>query len=143
MRFKELVSDPNLISGIHNYCDRWCERCHFTARCAVFAAEEADPDNDPSSRDISNAAFWQKLASIFNEAHEMIAEWAEEIGVDLSEEALAPIGELHEKQRRITRKHPLAKAAEEYAADVSEWFEREFHALDVISDTPPKSGDIE
>ena len=24
------------ISGIHNYCDRWCERCHFQQRCDVF-----------------------------------------------------------------------------------------------------------
>lgn len=141
MRFKALVDNPNFISGIHNYCDRWCERCHFTARCAVYAAEEADPDNDPSSRDINNAAFWQKLGSIFKEANEMIAEWAEENGVDLSEEALAPIGELQEKQRRITRKHPLAKAAEKYAFDVSEWFEKEFRPLEVNSDIQPGSED--
>ena len=143
MRFKELVDNPNFISGIHNYCDRWCERCHFTARCADYAAEEADPDNDPSSRDINNAAFWQKLASIFQEANEMIAEWAEENGIDLSEEAPAPIGELQEKQRRATRKHPLAKAAEKYAFDVSEWFEKEFRRIEVISDEPPKSEDTE
>ena len=87
MRFKNLAPNPNLISGIHNYCDRWCERCHFTARCAVYAAEEAEPDNDPSSRDINNAAFWQKLASIFKETQEMIVEWAEENGVDLMRSA--------------------------------------------------------
>ncbi|HVE57390.1 MAG TPA: hypothetical protein VNB22_11225 [Pyrinomonadaceae bacterium] len=27
------------VSGIHNYCDRWCERCTFTARCRVAEAE--------------------------------------------------------------------------------------------------------
>jgi hypothetical protein len=143
MRFKELVDNPNFISGIHNYCDRWCERCHFTTRCAVYAAEEADPDNDPSSRDINNPAFWQKLSSIFKEAHEMIAKWAEENGVDLSEEALAPIGKLQENHRRVTRNHPLAKTAEKYAFDVSEWFDKEFRPLEVISDIPPKSEDTE
>jgi hypothetical protein len=65
----------------------------------VYAAEEADPDNDPSSRDINNAAFWQKLSSIFKETLEMISEWAEENGVDLSEEALAPLGELGKAAR--------------------------------------------
>ena len=143
MRFKELVDNPNFISGIHNYCDRWCERCHFTARCAVYAAEEADLDNDPSSRDINNAAFWQKLSSIFKETLEMISEWAEENGVDLSEEALAPIGELKEKQREDTRKHPLAKAAERYAFDVSEWFEKEFPQIDLISVLPAESNSSE
>jgi hypothetical protein len=141
MRFKDLAGNPNFISGIYNYCDRWCERCHFTARCGVYAAEEADPDNDPFSRDISNAAFWQKLSSIFKETQEMISEWAEENGVDLSEEALAPTRELQEKQRKDTRKHPLAKAAEKYAFDVSEWFEKEFRPVDVISDLPPQSED--
>ena len=24
------------ISGVHNYCDRWCERCRFQQRCDVF-----------------------------------------------------------------------------------------------------------
>lgn len=142
MRFKDLAANPNLISGIHNYCDRWCERCNFTARCAVYAAEEADPDNDPSSRDINNAAFWQKLSSIFKETQEMISEWAEENGVDLSEEALAPIGKLKEKQREDTRKHPLAKAAEKYAFDVREWFAKESKQTEVISDLPAQFEDV-
>jgi hypothetical protein len=29
------------IEGVFNYCDRWCERCPFTTRCAVFAVEVA------------------------------------------------------------------------------------------------------
>jgi hypothetical protein len=41
--------EPDLdqfISGIYNYCDRWCERCSMTARCYVFWQEkraEASP----------------------------------------------------------------------------------------------------
>ncbi len=27
------------IPGIYNYCDRWCERCEFTTRCAVYERE--------------------------------------------------------------------------------------------------------
>jgi len=59
--------DANLITGIHNYCDRWCERCSFTARCAVYAAEQADPSLDPAGHDINNVAFWQKISAIFAE----------------------------------------------------------------------------
>jgi hypothetical protein len=29
------------IDFISSYCDRWCERCAFTARCSAFAAETA------------------------------------------------------------------------------------------------------
>ncbi|HYJ89163.1 MAG TPA: hypothetical protein VEW46_24065 [Pyrinomonadaceae bacterium] len=141
MRFKDLMDNPNFISGIHNYCDRWCERCNFTARCAVYAIEEADPDINPDRCDIHNAKFWQKLSSIFKETHEMISEWAEKNGLDLSEEALAPIGEEIEKQRRHTHNHPLAQAAEKYAFAVREWFAKEFEHLQPISDMSPKLAD--
>src|ERR1700730_17566910 len=63
----ELARNSDFISGIYNYCDRWCERCPFTARCLVFATEKADEDDDPESRDIRNAKFWQKLASTFEQ----------------------------------------------------------------------------
>ncbi len=29
-QLKKLAKDPKFISGIYNYCDRWCERCAFT-----------------------------------------------------------------------------------------------------------------
>jgi hypothetical protein len=31
--------DQGFISGVHNYCDRWCERCPFTSRCRAYAME--------------------------------------------------------------------------------------------------------
>src|SRR2546422_9635312 len=80
----ELAENPDLISGIYNYCDRWCERCPFTSRCMVYATERAESiSDDPESQDINNAKFWQKLEGIFRETHALILEWAEEMGVDL------------------------------------------------------------
>lgn len=111
MRMKdisELARNPNLISGIHNYCDRWCERCPFTARCLVYATEEADSDIHPASRDVSNAAFWQKLVSIFQETKQMISEWAEENGIALSSDVLTEVEEQRGRQRGQARTHPLA-----------------------------------
>ncbi len=31
--------EHGFIPGIHNYCDRWCERCPFSSRCRAFAIE--------------------------------------------------------------------------------------------------------
>jgi len=31
--------DQGFIPSIHNYCDRWCERCPFTSRCRAYAME--------------------------------------------------------------------------------------------------------
>ena len=75
----ELIENGNFISGIHNYCDRWCERCPFTSRCIVYATEQADRDfDDPEVHDIRNEKFWRKLHSIFANTAEMIAKWAAE-----------------------------------------------------------------
>ncbi len=131
---RELAENPNLISGIHNYCDRWCERCPLTARCLLYATEEADADNDPASRDISNGAFWQKLTSIFQETHEMISAMAAEKGVDLNPHGLAEEQAQRDKQRRQVRNHPLAKAGEQYALDVNEWFKNDSRQVEVFSD---------
>jgi len=122
----ELAGNPNFISGIYNYCDRWCERCPFTSRCLVYASEKEDEENDPESRDINNAAFWQKLTSIFEQTREMITTWAEENGVDLeAAEALAAKDE-HDRDMEDARNHELTVAAENYAWLVRTWFEEEF-----------------
>ena len=28
--------EERFISGIYNYCDRWCERCRMTQRCFLY-----------------------------------------------------------------------------------------------------------
>lgn len=55
---KKLAGNKNFISGIYNYCDRWCERCAFTARCMNFAMARQSAD-DPAANDINNEKFWQ------------------------------------------------------------------------------------
>lgn len=122
----ELAGNPNFISGIYNYCDRWCERCPFTSRCLVYATEKEDEENDPESRDINNAAFWQKLTSIFEQTREMITTWAEENGVDLETEEAQAAKDEHDRDMEDARSHELTVAAENYAWQVRKWFEEEF-----------------
>jgi len=123
----ELAGERDFISGIYNYCDRWCEKCPFTSRCRVYATEAADGDlDDPEVHDINNEKFWRKLESIFREAHEKIAAWAEEAGVDLeSSESQAAIAE-HEQLEQEADEHQLAELARQYAMTVQEWFAEEF-----------------
>jgi hypothetical protein len=125
----ELAADRDFISGIYNYCDRWCEKCPFTSRCRVYFSEAADGDlDDPEVHDINNEKFWGKLESIFREAHEQIAAWAEEAGVDLeSTESQAAVAE-HERREQEAEAHQLAGLARQYAMTVQEWFAEEFVA---------------
>ena len=137
----ELARNPDLISGIFNYCDRWCERCPLSSRCLLYASEQEDEDNSPENRDIQNEAFWRKLSSIFQETQEMVSEWAKENGVDLTQ-----VGDEefeHRKQRRRQAdNHPLAKAGKKYANAASDWF-REFDQVVEVSDLASTESDIE
>ena len=131
----ELAENPDFISGIYNYCDRWCERCPFTSRCMVYATESAESiSDDPESHDLNNDKFWQKLEGIFRQTHALILEWAEEMGVDLeSAEAEAAIAE-RAQQREEAKEHPLSVSARHYAEAVQQWFKDEFAVEENVHD---------
>jgi hypothetical protein len=137
----ELARNPDLISGIYNYCDRWCERCPLASRCLLYATEQEDEDNSPESRDIQNEAFWRKLSSIFQETREMVMEWAEKEGIDLNEFKEEDELQLRKKRRQVDN-HSLARAGKNYANSASDWF-REFDQLVEVSDLAATDADIE
>ena len=138
----ELASNPDLISGIYNYCDRWCERCPLTSRCLVYATEKEDDDSTQTD-DLTNEAFWRKLSNVFQETRDMIAEWAREAGVDLDnttddEDDLVQ----RRKRRQQVDNHPLARAGKKYANDASDWF-REVDQTIEVSDLRTHTPDRE
>jgi hypothetical protein len=131
----DLANNPNFISGIYNYCDRWCERCPFTSRCMVYATEKEDDDGDSQARDITNEKFWRKLGSIFEETKQMMVAWAEKEGIDLDQEETS--NKRREKRGSSrTDRDELAVAAKRYASKVTSWFTA-FDQIVNASDQPP------
>lgn len=127
----ELVNNPDLISGIYNYCDRWCERCPLTSRCLVYATEQEDNDS-PQSRDVCNAAFWRKLNTICEETRELIVAWARQGDVDLNGSS-DDDDSRSKRKRQLVDNHPLTKAGKKYANAASDWL-REFDQTVEVSD---------
>ena len=126
---RDLAGDPNLISGIYNYCDRWCERCQFTSRCFLYATEQADPDlDDPEVRDINNEKFWRKLQDIFRNTAEMITEWAAETGVDLNSIDVSEEMAERERAAEAAEQSELSQRAQAYMTNVNNWFRDEFNS---------------
>jgi hypothetical protein len=131
--FKELAARPDFISGIHNYCDRWCERCAFSSRCAVYATEADDPDLDsPDVRDLNNVKFWRKLETIFKDAHDLIKQCAAEAGIDL--DAIDHNEVSHDEEIESARRNELSVLAQDYARMVESWFENELVAAEQLDD---------
>ena len=114
-------SNTKHISGIYNYCDRWCERCPFTSRCLNFEMSEEKFD-DPQSRDITNEAFWQKLGETLHETLTMLKEMAAEKGIDLDtidiEEEQADSG--FEEKSVV---HMTTHLAKSYISMTNDWFD--------------------
>jgi len=122
----ELLQDPKFISGIYNYCDRWCERCAFSNRCLVYAEEKADDSGDPAERDMDNQKFWDKLHLRFQETLEMIKADAKERGIDLNDPKLedSVAREQREERRRAAKNVPLARGAKAYMGATEKWFDQ-------------------
>jgi hypothetical protein len=125
----QLARDPKFISGIYNYCDRWCERCSFSNRCLTFAMEreeeENDGDADPADRDVANQKFWDKLQRRFHETLKMVRADAKKRGIDLDDPKLQDaVAEREREERRLASKNlPLARVAQAYSKAAEKWFD--------------------
>lgn len=74
--------DEHFIPGVHNYCDRWCERCPFTTRCRVYANEQELTED---AKDPADPAFWLNIKKSFEGVLEMLNKMMEEMGIDPDE----------------------------------------------------------
>lgn len=109
--------DDNLIPGIFNYCDRWCERCDFTARCRVFAMEAERGSLDDSDDPIGDAL--DVVRESFAEAKEMLIERAEEMGIDIDAAMNDPeIDASIKRTRETVESHEAVELAKDYAVNV-------------------------
>jgi len=132
---KELAAHPDFITGIYNYCDRWCERCAFSSRCFLYASEIADPDLDaPGVSDLNNVKFWRKLESIFKDANELIKQCAAEAGIDLDAIDQSEVAASHHRETESARPDELSVLSQNYARMVETWFENELVAAEQLDD---------
>lgn len=74
------------IENIYAYCDRWCERCGFGARCQAYAArkEIRHPENLEAD-DEKNRIFWERLENEATEVQNKIKLKAAQKNIDLTE----------------------------------------------------------
>jgi hypothetical protein len=132
-RLKKLASDKRFISGIYNYCDRWCERCPQTSHCLNFSVSEEE-FSDPEARDIGNEAFWKKLSETFRETLELLRESAKEWGIDIETLDSAENEESIKAKDVAAENHLLCRVAQRYSQLAEDWFrERETLFFEVAS----------
>lgn len=106
-------AEDDSIPLIHNYCDRWCERCEFTLRCTVFAME-AESELSASDNPMGDAL--RTVAQSLADAKQMLIEKAEEFGIDVEVALTDPeIEESMERQRAAVEGFEAVELAKQYA----------------------------
>jgi hypothetical protein len=145
----QLAGDPALISGIYNYCDRWCERCAFTARCLSFKMQHARTGRRPSGNQPAAPdpqAFWDDIARSFAFARQLVEREARKHGIDLDSPGALVEAEREERQRRrlaARQGGALHRAATTYWKSAKALLERlrpELTETEVALDTQARLG---
>ena len=126
--FQKLSRNPKFISGIYNYCDRWCERCAFTARCMNFAMEQEENEQH-GGPPADTEDFWERFESSLALTKDMITDIAKEQGMTFDSAVLEEIAKEKAKQRLEAKNHPLAQSAFGYGEMVNDWFKTGADAL--------------
>jgi hypothetical protein len=122
-KIQNTMSEENFISGVHNYCDRWCERCRFVERCEVGASEKlADLELQMAlaeNEEEQAALTTDFLHDTFTEIQNMLLENAEELGIDLNAAMEAADNEPAPEPSEAQQK--LEELARSYAGLASDW----------------------
>ncbi|RYZ22332.1 MAG: hypothetical protein EOO16_09600 [Chitinophagaceae bacterium] len=111
------------IDDIFCYCDHWCARCPFTARCAVFAGLQLQPGADPASPE-----FWEAALAHFAATQPGLAEC-----VSFAVEVRTPAAEELELARQRQERIDAHLDAEPLMQQVGSW---QAQLLSLMEDTP-------
>ncbi len=111
------VMERNNIPGIYNYCDRWCERCKFTSRCAVYEREGCGINH----RDLA------RQGDLISSKHHNVR--ITQCSLLKSTKAIGASAGLYSKadntradsERGHENVHPLLTKSLRYSRDVQEW----------------------
>lgn len=116
------VSNPNYIPGIFNYCDRWCERCKLTSKCANYSLT-SERDLNSIDYENNNEKFWENFSEIMNTTLEMVSEFAISEGIDLDKIDYEAIKEREEKIHEEAHNSNISKMSREYINLAGKWFD--------------------
>jgi len=76
------MNTNHFISGVHNYCDRWCERCVFIDRCSVGHIEL---QRWAKGEDWSPEDFFDEFEKMYPDSDETMQQWLNENDINFSD----------------------------------------------------------
>lgn len=111
----------NFISGVHNYCDRWCERCPLTNQCGIFEGYQDLTSGKAPNFDVE--AFSISLTQNLKKAMEMIRESVEEQGLDWEKFHNDAVQQELTNPELTLMQQAVKDRAIKYGMEVKKWFD--------------------
>jgi hypothetical protein len=132
---------PRNIVGVHNYCDRWCERCGFADRCVINASRPPMPRAPEDS-------LLGHLKERFDQVRTLVARRStfsvEELLKNLDNVEPDPVEIAKDQERReLHRQHPVLREAEAYSELARAWFEVETDGMRAHADALVRRAEVE
>ena len=119
----------NLIEGIYNHCDTWCERCLFTSRCRSFQIQSeagligsADTGGDMVQQLTDALSLTKQYIDRLNHAQKPT-------GADAPDDSQTQFLEENAVQRDISRRDLVTMLANQYLRQTGMWLTNEKHLL--------------
>ncbi|ARK10300.1 hypothetical protein A6C57_08140 [Fibrella sp. ES10-3-2-2] len=117
----EPTTRPELIPGIYNYCDSWCERCTLTNRCRSYQLQQESGLIDPDP----NASLVEQLTEALNLTKQYIDKLNKSTST-LQVATLSPVEQLTLEEaalsrRQQTKDHHAATLATAYLKQTGSW----------------------
>lgn len=111
------MSKKELIPEIYVYCDRWCEHCPFTERCAVF--DPTDKEKDWLETDADE--FLQEITATFEKTMSLLKNEADASGMNWNQ-LVADAKEVELEDPILPVDHEeVIKLAGDYRRQVTIW----------------------
>lgn len=132
------MKQADFIPGIYNYCDTWCERCLFTARCHSFQMQQDEPVD--ASRDSANTG--EVLVKQLTEALNLTKQYIEKLQAqgnipivdEPSEVEKQAMEEEAAFRRQQTKNHPITQLSHRYLRASGDWLRNEINLLEVTGE---------
>nr|NQU90944.1 hypothetical protein [Bacteroidota bacterium] len=118
----EDIDPEGFIPGIHNYCDRWCERCDFTDRCRVF---EMEKDFERMFESGDSNALENELPQIEDEIDDIPP-----IEFDMDKADLAEEDDDFFSAQSKAERHPLVILADKYSWNAHDWLKEQHKVME-------------
>lgn len=113
------------ILSVHNYCDRWCERCRFVNRCAVGSSEkllETELKMDLAmTEEKRQEIMWQHVADSFAEAGRLLEKMIVDAGLDMEEIKREVEENPYQKPPLTERQEQIKELTMDYGKEVHDW----------------------